>query len=163
MLPAQFPLIVVNRVLEEMKGDFFKETVVEFETLFTANSAIIVSGKKESHLAELQRRFHIRLAEELKASVDAGELNEEELRRNGVSMDVRNIVPWFPHFSVAYTTSGHQEGLAELVERGLYKPTAPIELGGYNGYKVGAIFAAYCGGLDAEKWKVFMKLEDETT
>ena len=161
ILPEKFPLVVVNSVLEEMKGELFKETV-EFETLFTSRGAIMVHGKHDNHLAELQKKWHTRLAEELQRCVDNGELNEEELRQEGVSMDVKNVVPWFPHLSIAYTNTGHQEGIDELEAKGSYKPSPPIELGGYTGYKIGAIFAAYCGGLKAEKWKIFMRLEDES-
>lgn len=159
ILHAEFPLVVVNSVLEEMKDELFNETV-EFETLFTNHASIIVHGRHDNKLAELQKKWHARLAEELKRRVDNGELDQEELREKGVR-DVQNVVPWFPHFSVAYTNTGHQEGVDELEAKGLYKSSPPIELGGYTGYKIGAIFAAYCGGLRAEKWKIFMRLEDE--
>lgn len=160
ILPAEFPLVVVNSVLEEMKGELFNETI-KFENLFIAPAAIMVHGKHDNKLAELQNKWHARLAEELQRRVDNGELNAEELRQKGV-IGVKNVVPWFPHFSVAYTNTGHQEGVDELEANGLFKPSPPIELSGYTGYKIGAIFAAYCGGLRAEKWKIFMRLEDES-
>lgn len=161
MLPAQFPLDIVDRVLHEMKEDLFQETV-EFEKLFTTDAGIAVYGKHDNHLHDLQRKFHMRLTEELKRSVNEGNYTSDQLEQIGVSLDVKNIVPWFPHYSVAYTPCDQQKGVDDLIEKGLYNVKDTVmELGGYPGFKVGAIWCAFCGGLKPEKWQTFKKIDAE--
>jgi len=105
----------------------------------------------------LQQRFHDRLQEEVQKRRLAGTIAPD-------TPDVRNIVPWFPHLSLAYTDRGQEEGIKEIAEKGWYtqsKPDEPagIQLAGFNSYKVGAIFFAYCGGLKPEKWTIFERIE----
>ncbi|KAG8823057.1 hypothetical protein FRC18_010829 [Serendipita sp. 400] len=183
MLPPSFPPAIVERVLNEMKSKLFEKQVV-FEALHPGQAGIFVYGRREytstgapTGLMALQQVFHDRLNEELKVALERG---DEAVVNLGYT-EVRNIVPMFPHFSIAYTPAGQAEGVAELQQMGFYTLTPAhqeesgatqtpgdvdalnagegMTLGGYRGYQVGALFAAYCGGLRPEKWRIFMRIE----
>lgn len=141
----------VETALQEMKEELFAARIT-FDHLFYNNAAMIVEGKKDEGLLELQRKFHEKI-------------------------DAKLNVSWFPHFSIAYNQGGNAEkeaDIKELEDRGLYKKKAKgsssdegsndegIELGGYTGFKVGGLYGAFCGGLLPEKWKIFLKIEEES-
>ncbi|KAG8833494.1 hypothetical protein FRC17_010606 [Serendipita sp. 399] len=184
MLPASFPPDIVERVLNEMKPQLFQQQII-FEALHAGQVGIFVYGHREftsegapAGLMALQHAFHYRLNQELQIALERG----DEAIMNLGYREVRNIVPMFPHFSIAYTPVGQSEGVTELEQMGLYTRPAEtqgehattqvpgggmddltasdgMKLGGYRGYQVGALFAAYCGGLRPEKWRIFMRLE----
>ncbi|KAG8867747.1 hypothetical protein FRC20_004997 [Serendipita sp. 405] len=183
LLPPSFPPAIIERVLNEMKSKLFEERVV-FEALHPGQTGILVYGRREysstgapAGLMALQQVFHDRLDEELKVALERG---DEAVVNLGYT-EVRNIVPMFPHFSIAYTPAGQAEGVAELQQMGFYTLTPAhqgesgtaktpgdvdalnagegMTLGGYRGYQVGALFAAYCGGLRPEEWRIFLRVE----
>jgi len=174
MLPADFPLEIVRDVVEEVKEEWFSRRI-EFESLFTTAVGIVVHGQRgnqagasmdsgsgHDHIVastiSLQQRFHDRLQEEVQKRRLTGTLAAD-------TPDVRNIVPWFPHLSLAYTERGQEEGVREIAEKGWFTQSKPgealgIELAGLKGYKIGAIYFAYCGGLKPEKWQIFERIEE---
>jgi len=218
MLPFEFPLEIVRDVIDEMKEEWFTRRI-EFERVFTTTVGIAVHGRRDTlglpiqrlgdaegggnttvSLVFLQQRFHDRLQEEIQTRRVAGTIPVD-------TPDVRNIVPWFPHISLAYTERGQEEGVQDIQARGWYSPPVTssnllatpepelkrsssstflrslpflnkkknketkattaqspevtnIKLGGFEGYKVGAIFFAYCGGLRPEKWDIFERIEE---
>jgi hypothetical protein len=199
MLPFEFPLEVARDVVEEMKEEWFSKRI-EFESIFTTTAGILVHGRRGNQTTRdaggqptrpprdllpghdqervpkgdqgfdmatstviLQQRFHDRLQEEIQKRRLAGAIPPG-------TPDVRNIVPRFPHLSLAYTERGKEEGIKEIAEKGWYAESprsnpdeaVGIELAGFKSYKVGAIFFAYCGGLKPEKWTIFERLEEDT-
>lgn len=145
--PSRTPPLVQEGMVVSRPGPREQHARVGDGENDTATSAVI-----------LQQRFHDRLQQEVQNRRLTGAIAPD-------TPDVRNIVPWFPHLSLAYTERGQEEGIKEIAERGWYtqsKPDEPlgIQLAGFKGYKVGAIFFAYCGGLKPEKWTIFERIEE---
>lgn len=181
MLPASFPPSIVERVLREMQSRLYQQSVV-FDNINTNWVGIAVHGRKyarplagqpvheKSTLLWLQEEFHHRLNEELTAAIQRGDPEVMDLGYTRVN----NIVGSFPHFSLAYTEVGQKEGVQELEETGvlvrygedlhdLQKGSDDLigqglTLAGHRGFKVGAMYAAYCGGFKPEKWRVFLRI-----
>ncbi|PVG00160.1 hypothetical protein CPB86DRAFT_806033 [Serendipita vermifera] len=160
MLPRDFPLVVLNKVVDEMKGDLFN-CQVNFDFIFATSVGIAIQGAQEEPLMGLQQKFHHRLSEELTIWHSLSEDQRGDQKTYGYNI-AQNIVPAFPHFSLAYTTVGQQEGVQELEEKGIYKrgdgSRGRLTIAGYEGYRIGAIFFAYCGGLKPEAWQIFKEI-----
>ena len=182
MLPASFPPNIVERVMREMQPRLYQQRVV-FDTIAATWVGIAVYGRKHTQaptnpptnvgtvLAALQAEFHQRLNEELASAIQRG---DPEVANLGYTF-VKNIVPGFPHFSLAYTEVGQNEGVLELEQTGVLVRNGPslypiqddveqvgegLTLAGHRGFQVGALYAAYCGGLKPEKWRVFLRIEN---
>ncbi|KIM26542.1 hypothetical protein M408DRAFT_330511 [Serendipita vermifera MAFF 305830] len=159
MLPADFPLEIVHDVINEMKRDWFSRRI-EFEKVFTTWVGVVIQGRHDTvdaagvSIGSLQQAFHDRLQEEVQKRRTAGTIAAD-------TPDVKNIVPWFPHISLAYTEKGQDESVKDIESKGWYKPLdGGIEIAGFQGYKIGAIHFAYCGGLKPEKWTLFEQIEE---
>ncbi|KAF9525387.1 hypothetical protein CPB83DRAFT_859477 [Crepidotus variabilis] len=140
----------VEAVLQEMKEELFASRIT-FDHIFYNHVALIVEGRKDEKLLELQKLFHAKINKPLS-------------------------VPWFPHFTLGYNEGGKEEkeaDIKELEDKALYRNSKlksatedpltngeGMELGGHNGYKIGAIYGAWCGDLKPENWKIFLKLEE---
>jgi len=124
----------VKKAIEDLKFELF-QAKVRFKYLFTAPGAVIVHGFEEASFSDLQKKFHVAI---------------------GCEVGVK----YFPHLSLGYMESGHEETIKELEDQGLYKKLGDdgIEIGGYEGFQVGAIYAAYCGQLKPENWEIFFKV-----
>jgi hypothetical protein len=160
MLPRDFPLVVLNKVVDEMKDELFN-CRVEFDHIFATTVGIAIQGAQEEPLMGLQHKFHNRLSEELRTWHSLPEDQRGEQKTYGYQA-AQNIVPAFPHFSLAYTTVGQAEGVSELEQKGISKQgdgsRGRLTLAGYEGYQIGAIFLAYCGGLKPEFWTIFKEI-----
>lgn len=142
ILPATVDAEDVVAVIRGMKEEIFTSSII-FEEMEISPVGFAILGKKDEHLIDLQKRFH----DKLQASPN---------------------VAAFPHVAVAYTESGQLETLRELEEKGLYKKKTDrdeaeggIELAGYDRFKVGGLYAAYCGGFDPAKWNFFLRMDEE--
>lgn len=151
-----------------MKQDWFSRKI-EFEKVFTTMVGIAIQGRHDTldgsgegegtTVGSLQQKFHDRLQEEVQKRRTAGTIPAD-------TPDVRNIVPWFPHISLAYTERGQEESVKDIEGKGWYTRSISrdgiVEVGGFQGYKIGAIHFAYCGGLKPEKWTLFKQIEEGT-
>ncbi|KIM26543.1 hypothetical protein M408DRAFT_25254 [Serendipita vermifera MAFF 305830] len=159
MLPADFPLEIVRDVVNETKRDWFSRRI-EFEKVYTTSKGVMIRGRHDTvdaagvSLGSFQQAFHDRLQEEVQKRRTTGTIAAD-------TPDVKNIVPKFPHISLAYTDKGQEESVKDIKKKGWYKPLdGGIKIAGFKGYKIGAIHFVYCGGLKPEKWKLFEQIED---
>jgi hypothetical protein len=133
---ADTDVSLVLDAINQVKSDLFRSTV-KFKDLLRAPAALGVHCHQDSGLLGLQKQFQVAL------------------------QGVQTYAPAFPHFSLTYS---HQveESIGFLESEGLLRviDNTHLEIGGYDSFRIGAIYAAYCGDLHPEKWRIFLKVRE---